>query len=39
VRLFGWSKNALIFALILLTLGNPFKKRSPLKSTADPESN
>ena len=39
VRLFGWSKNALIFALILLTLGNPFKKRGPLKPTADPESN
>ena len=39
VRLFGWSKNALIFALILLTLGNPFKKRGPLKPTAEPKSN
>ena len=38
VRLFGRSKNALIIALIFLTLGNPFKKRGLLKPTAESES-
>ena len=39
IRLYQWSKNAFIFSLIILTLGNPFKKRDPLKPTTESVSN
>jgi hypothetical protein len=38
-RAYALSKKGLIVALILLFVGNPFKKRDPLKPTGEPESN